>query len=80
MQKSLRLETTVLPGHFLEVHAPDFPEGAKVDVTVVLASRQTSSRPSMLAYLNSLRPGPLLFKTPEDVNRYIEEERDSWER
>jgi len=31
-------------------------------------------------FLKSLPPGPLLFKTPEEANRYIQEERDSWER
>jgi hypothetical protein len=25
-------------------------------------------------------PGPLLFKTSEEANRYLAEERESWER
>jgi hypothetical protein len=36
MQPALRLETTVLPGHRLEVSALELPEGAKVEVIVVL--------------------------------------------
>ena len=36
MQTALRMETTVLPGHRLEVSAPELPEGAKVEVIVVL--------------------------------------------
>ncbi len=34
----------------------------------------------MLEFLKSLPPGPLLFSTPEEANRYVQEERDSWER
>jgi hypothetical protein len=80
MQTALRLETTVLPGHRLEITAPELPEGAKVEVIVVLPERQELRRISMLEFLATLPPGPLLFKTPEDVNRYLQEERDSWER
>ena len=80
MQNALRLETTVLPGHRLEVTAPELPEGATVEVIVVLPATQPVRRPSMLEYLATLPPGPLLFKTPEEANRYIQEERDSWER
>ena len=80
MQTALRLETTVLPGHRLEITAPELPEGAKVEVIVVLPERQELRRISMLEFLATLPPGPLLFKTPEDANRYLQEERDSWER
>ena len=69
-------------------HAP-LPEGAHVeihlserspDISPVIPETLTPRRRSMLEFLGTLPPGPLLFKTPEDVNRYIQEERDSWER
>jgi hypothetical protein len=80
MQTALRLETTVLPGHRLEVSAPELPEGATVEVIVVLPAQPVSPHRSMLELLAALPPGPLLFKTPEEANRYVREERDSWER
>jgi hypothetical protein len=80
MQSALRLETTVLPGHRLEVSAPELPEGARVEVIVVLPEEPSRERRSMLDLLATLPPGPLLFRTPEEVNRYLQEERDSWER
>jgi hypothetical protein len=80
MQPALRLETTVLPGHRLEISAPELPEGAKVEVIVVLPEKPVPARRSVLEFLATLPPGPLLFKTPEDVNRYLQEERDSWDR
>jgi hypothetical protein len=80
MQTTLRMETTILHGHRLEISNPEFPDGATVEVIVVFPEPPKPCRMSMLEYLKTLPPGPLLFKTPEDVNRYIQEERDSWER
>jgi hypothetical protein len=78
MQTALRLETIVLPGHRLEVSAPELPDGAKVEVIVVLPAQPVPARQSMLEFLSTLPPGPLLFKTPEEADRYVQEERDSW--
>jgi hypothetical protein len=36
MQTASRTETKVLPGHRLEISAPELPEGARVEVIVVL--------------------------------------------
>ena len=80
MQTALRLETTVLPGHRVEVSAPELPEGSKVEVIVVLPGKPKPLFGSALEFLATLPPGPLLFKSPEEVDRYIQEERDSWER
>ena len=78
MQTALRLETTVLPGHRLEVTAPELPEGAKVEVIVVLPEKPETV--SMLDFLESLPPGPRAFPTWEEYERHLREEKDSWER
>jgi len=80
MQTTLRLQTTVLPGHRLEVSAPELPEGAKVEVIVVLPKQPEPRRMSMLEFLETLPPGPLLFPTWEEYEQYLREEKDSWER
>jgi hypothetical protein len=80
METTLRVETTVLPGHRLEIAVPELPEGAKVEVIVMLPDAAASTRPSMLDFLATLPPGPLLFPTPEDADQYVREERDAWER
>ncbi len=76
----LRMEATILPGHRLEICDPDLPEGAKVEVIILLPEKPAPARRSMLEFLATLPPGPLLFRTPEDANRYVQEERDSWDR
>ena len=78
MQTTLRMEATILPGHRLQISNPAFPDGATVEVTVVVPEQPKPRRMSTLEFLATLPPGPLLFKTPEGVNRFIQEERDSW--
>ena len=79
MQKALRLETTVLPGHRLEICSPELPEGAKVEVVVVLPDAPQERIP-MLDLIASLPPGPRAFATWEEYETYLREEKDSWER
>ncbi len=80
MQTALRLETTVLPGHRLEVVAPELPEGAKVEVIVVLPAKPQPQFGSALEFLESLPAGPRAFKTWEEYEQHLREDRNSWER
>jgi hypothetical protein len=79
MQSALRLETTVLPGHRLEVSDPGLPEGAKVEVIVVLPEKP-AHRGSMLDLVESLPPGPRAFPTWEEYEKFLQEEKNAWER
>ena len=80
MQTALRTETTILPGHRLEISDPQLPEGATVEVIVVLPEQPKPQFGSALEFLESLPPGPRAFKTWEEYERHLQEERDSWER
>jgi hypothetical protein len=80
MQTALRLETMVMPGHRLEISAPELPEGAKVEVIVLLPEQAEPRRISMLDFLESLPPGPRAFPTWEEYERHLREEKDAWER
>ena len=80
MPTTLRVQTTVLPGHRLEVSAPELPEGAKVEVIVVLPENTQPRFRSALEFLQSLPAGPRAFKSWDEYERHLQEERDSWER
>ncbi len=80
MQTTLRMETTVLPGHRVEVSNPELPEGAKVQVIVVLPEKPERQFASVLDFLDSLPPGPRAFKTWEEYEQHLRQERDSWDR
>lgn len=80
MQPALRTQTTVLPGNRIEVTAPQLPEGSRVEVIVVLAEQTKLRRPSMLEFLETMPPGPRAFRTWEEYEQHLREEKDAWER
>ena len=80
MQTALRMETTILPGHRLEISAPELPEGIKVEVIIILPEKSEPRRLSMLEFLESLPPGPRAFPTWDEYERHLREERNSWDR
>lgn len=79
MQAALRVKTTVLPGGKIEVTDPQLPSGEAVDVIVLFPEPPATARRSIADVLAEA-PGHILFQTAQDVETYLREERDSWER
>ncbi len=79
MQAALRLTGTVQPGGRVEVSSPQLPSGKVVDVIVLFPREADSSRRSVMDILAEA-PGRLVFQTAEEVDAYIQEERDAWGR
>jgi len=82
MNTAYHTTTTVLPGLRIEFVAPELREGEQVQVVVIPASpspQERKSGPSALEIIESYH-GHRLFQTAEEVDRYINEERDSWDR
>jgi hypothetical protein len=75
----VRTQTTVLPGHRIEVAAPELPEGTRVDILITPVPLPLPQRRSALEIIESLH-GHRLFQTPEQVRRHLQEERDAWDR
>ena len=78
MQPALHLTTKVLPGNKIEISAPELLVGNTVEVFVILKDTSSSSRCSAIDLLDKL-PGQRLFKTPEEADQYLQEERSAWE-
>ncbi|MBI3245700.1 MAG: hypothetical protein HYZ50_04230 [Deltaproteobacteria bacterium] len=79
MRSALHVAVKVLPGHKIEISTPELSEGDTVEVFLVLPELPSPARRSALDLLESL-PGQRSFKTAEEADRYLQEERDSWER
>ena len=91
MQQLLQQQVTVQAGGRVELVCPELKAGDIVDVVVSAAldpARSSDGQPgnensrprrSVLDILNEA-PGHLLFKTAQEVDEYIREERDSWDR
>ena len=77
MQKALHIRTTVLPGGKIEIVDQELPVGESVDVVVRHSSG--SLHRSAIDILNEAL-GHRLFKTAEEVESYLKDERTSWDR
>ena len=77
MQKAIQITKTVLPGGRIEIVDKRLPVGESVNV-VVLRSTRAEQR-SALDILKEA-PGQRLFKTAEEVESYLKNERTSWDR
>jgi hypothetical protein len=78
MSIAVHVTTTVLPGHRIEIQAPELPEGRRATVFIVLDDEPAPKRP--LAEMLAAHPGGQLFKSAEEVDAYLRAERDSWDR
>ena len=72
------IETIVLPGGRIEISLPELIPGQKATVWIAVDPAPTEKR--ALSEILGDYPGGRLFKTAEEVDAYIREERDSWER
>jgi hypothetical protein len=76
METTLQIETTILPGHRLEICDPGLPDGVKVALTVVVHSPQERQTISMLDFVSSLPPGPRAFSTWEEYEKFLRQGTD----
>lgn len=79
MQSALRITTIVGPGGKIEIESPDLHSGETVEVIILGPETPGTKRKSALDIL-AKAPGHQLFKSAEEVDAYIKEERDSWDR
>jgi hypothetical protein len=75
----LHIDTTVQPDGSVHVPVPGLQPGQRVSVAITPANEETRNGPSVIDFITAL-PGHRLFHTAEEVDDYIREERDSWER
>ncbi len=78
MQTALHLTTKVLPGNKIEIEIPEGSIGDTVDVFVVLPEKPKENKLSVLELIAKSRSKHAL-RSAEDIDRQIQEERDSWD-
>lgn len=82
MAAIIHREAIVGPDGRIEISAPELEPGQRVTVTIEPQSTPHESpvqKPHAIDILKAM-PGHRLFKTAEEVDEYIREERDSWDR
>lgn len=79
MESALHIRTKVLPGKKIEIAAPDLIEGEAVEVFVVMPKRRGPRRRTVMDLIEG-KEFPKTRRTADEIDRYIQEERDSWDR
>lgn len=79
MQSALRMTALVQPGGKIEVTDTQLPAGQAVEVIVLLPLLPAVPRRSIIDILAEA-PGHLAFQTADEVDAYLREEHDAWER
>ncbi|NEU84472.1 hypothetical protein [Nostoc sp. UIC 10630] len=76
MLNGLRQQAIVKPGGVVEISSPELPAGATVEVIVLLESPSKHSEKPLTSFIGSAKGS---FATPEEVDKFIRQERDAWE-
>lgn len=74
MLNGLRQKVVVQPGGVVEVRSPELPDGATVEVIVLL-----ESPPPLQGLSRFIGAASGNFATPEEVDQFIRQERESWD-
>ncbi len=76
MSLTLQLQTTILPGHRIEIQADELPEGRSATVLVLIDEPEMPK--GRLSEILAGHPGGQLFRTAEEVDEYLRKEREAW--
>lgn len=77
MEVALQIQTTILPGHRIEIQAPELPEGRTATVVVFVNEAPLPKR--RLHDILADYPGGQLFRSAEEVDDYLRVEREAWD-
>ncbi len=78
MQSALHITTKVLLGGKVEFHLPPDSVGDEIEIFVVLPEKKKVSPQLVLDFFEDIhRQGP--FRTGAEIDRDLQEERDSWD-
>ncbi len=79
MSTEVRVKTIVLPGGKIEISTPELIPGKHATVVIMIEDNEPDDLRHVIDILESL-PGHQVFHNAEEVDAYMREERDSWER
>lgn len=79
MAIEVRVKTIVLPGGKIEISTPELIPGRRATVVVTIEDNEPIEQRHVIDILRAL-PGHQLFHSAEEIDAYMHEERDSWER
>ncbi|MBW4580241.1 MAG: hypothetical protein KME42_11810 [Tildeniella nuda ZEHNDER 1965/U140] len=76
MLNGLRQKVIVQPGGLVEVRSPELPAGVTVEVIVLLEASTPSASQGLSRFLGAAQGN---FASPEAVDQFIHQERETWD-
>jgi hypothetical protein len=77
MPLMLHVQTTILPGHRIEIQSSELPEGCSATVLVLVDETELPKR--RLSDVLAGYKGGQLFRSAEEVDAYLHAEREAWD-
>ena len=78
MISGIKLKTTVKSGGVVEIYSDELPEGATVEVIVLVApAEETAADARKLSSFIGAAKGN--FSTVEEVDQFVRQEREAWD-
>ena len=78
MQSVIRITTKVIAGNKLEIEVPPGSVGEEVEVFVIIPEKLQGGRRKVLELLTEIRSRHV-SRTVEEIDRELQEERNSWD-
>lgn len=79
MLSGIKQQIVVKQGGVIELTSPELPEGAVVEVIVLLPASDEKIKESSPSLTSFIGAAPGNFATPEDADQFIRQERDAWD-
>lgn len=78
MIQTVKAKAIVKPGGFIEVHSSELPEGATVEVIVLIEEPEEPKKPlkELIDFMGAAKGS---FSSVAEIDAYIRQERDSWD-
>lgn len=78
MQAAYHTTTIILPGNKIEIELPEGTIGEAIEVIILPPRKFTQERRSVLDIIADAQKIPP-YRTPEEIDRDIQEEGNSWD-
>lgn len=79
MLNGIKQQTIVKPGGVIELVSSELPEGAIVEVIVLLQDSSELVKEPARSLTSFIGAAPGSFATPEEADQFIRQERDEWD-
>ena len=80
MVAAIKQHVTIQPGGVIEIRSPELTPGTSAEVIVLVEEQPATHPASQRTWASFIGSGRGQFKSVEEIDAYIRELRDEWDR